>query len=185
MATPFKGPLTWDEFTQAVLQQFGPTDFEDPSEALTRLKQTTTVTAYQETFEKLSHRVDVCLDIKIKQPSTLADTIGVARLIEERNQLQKTPSQPFCSQPTLVATKGNPNPTAGLLGPPPNKTYPTFQQITSHEARARREKDLCYYCDEKYDRCNSGLSFCSLYFSLSLSPLEPLLPTREKTQHAK
>ncbi|KAL5825770.1 hypothetical protein ACOSQ3_021833 [Xanthoceras sorbifolium] len=150
MATPFKGLLTWDEFTQAELQRFGPTDFEDPSEALTRLKQTTTVTAYQEIFGKLSHRVDVCLDIKIKQPSTLADTIGVARLIEERNQLQKTPSQPFCSRPTLVATKGNPNPTAGLLGPPPNKTYPTFQQITSHEARARREKDLYYYCDEKY-----------------------------------
>ncbi|KAL5810054.1 hypothetical protein ACOSQ4_026622 [Xanthoceras sorbifolium] len=80
-------------------------DFENPSEVLTRFKQTTTVTAYQETFEKLSHRVDglpekilvgcfiaglkdeIRLDVKIKQPSTLVDTIGVARLIEERNQL--------------------------------------------------------------------------------------------------
>ncbi|KAL5789684.1 hypothetical protein ACOSQ2_004572 [Xanthoceras sorbifolium] len=124
--TKFKGPLTWDEFTQAMLQRFGPTDFEDPSEALTRLKQTTTD--------------EICLDVKIKQPSTLADTIGVARLIEERNQLQKTP----------MATKENPNPIAGLLGPPPSTTPTTFQRITSQEARARREKGLCYYCDEKY-----------------------------------
>ncbi|KAL5851174.1 hypothetical protein ACOSQ3_006292 [Xanthoceras sorbifolium] len=103
--TKFKGPLTWDEFTQVVLQRFGPKNFEDLSEALTRLKQTTTVTTYQETFEKLSHRVDglpekflvgcfivglqdkIRLDVKIKQPSTLADTIEVVRLIEEHNQL--------------------------------------------------------------------------------------------------
>ncbi|RVW85308.1 hypothetical protein CK203_045592 [Vitis vinifera] len=56
--TKFRGPLTWDEFTKAVQLRFGPTDYEDPSEALTRLKQTTTVVAYQEAFEKLSHRVD-------------------------------------------------------------------------------------------------------------------------------
>lgn len=33
-------------------------DYKNPSEALTRLKQTTTVTNYQEAFEKLSHPVD-------------------------------------------------------------------------------------------------------------------------------
>ncbi|KAL5771463.1 hypothetical protein ACOSP7_015617 [Xanthoceras sorbifolium] len=120
--TKFKGPLTWDEFNQVVLQRFGPTDFEDPSEALTRFKQTTMVTTYQETFEKLSHRVD------------------------DKIRLNKIPS----SQPTLVATKANPNPTAGLLGPPPNKTPTTFQRITSQEVIARREKGLCYYCNEKY-----------------------------------
>ncbi|KAJ0113157.1 hypothetical protein Patl1_03570 [Pistacia atlantica] len=36
--TKFRGPLTWDEFTTAVQLRFGPTDHEDPSEALTRLK---------------------------------------------------------------------------------------------------------------------------------------------------
>ncbi|KAL5845199.1 hypothetical protein ACOSQ4_011157 [Xanthoceras sorbifolium] len=53
--TKYRGPVTWREFTKALLLCFGPTDYEDPSEALTRLKQTTTVTAYQEAFEKLSH----------------------------------------------------------------------------------------------------------------------------------
>ncbi|KAL5784706.1 hypothetical protein ACOSQ2_007098 [Xanthoceras sorbifolium] len=102
-----KGPVTWIEFTKALLLRFGPTDYEDPSEALTRLKQTTTVSAYEEEFEKLSHRVnelpenflvgsfiaglknDIRLDVKIKQPRSLTDAIGVARFIEERNRLQK------------------------------------------------------------------------------------------------
>lgn len=67
--------------------------------------------AYQEAFEKLSHRVDavperfligcfiaglrdeIRIDVKIKQPGTLVDAIGVARLIEECNMLQKLNEQ--------------------------------------------------------------------------------------------
>ncbi|KAL5821525.1 hypothetical protein ACOSQ3_023407 [Xanthoceras sorbifolium] len=52
-----------------VLHRFGPTHYEDPSEALSR------------------SRDDIRLDVKVKQPKNLADTIGVARLIEERNSL--------------------------------------------------------------------------------------------------
>ena len=32
-------------------------------------------------------RDDIRLDVKIKHPTTLTDTIGVARFIEERNQI--------------------------------------------------------------------------------------------------
>lgn len=42
----FRGPQNWNEFTNAVLLRFGPTDYEDPFEALTRLRQTSTVAAY-------------------------------------------------------------------------------------------------------------------------------------------
>lgn len=94
--TKYHGPVSWVAFTRALLQCFGPTDFEDPSEALTRLRQTTTVDAYQETSEKLYHRVDglpepflvgcftaglkddVRLDVKIKHPRSLAEAIEVA-----------------------------------------------------------------------------------------------------------
>ncbi|KAH9779621.1 hypothetical protein KPL71_007762 [Citrus sinensis] len=174
--TKFRGPLTWKEFTKAVHLRFGPTDYEDPSEALTRLKQTSSVAAYQEAFERLSHRVDglpenfligcfvaglrddIRLDVKIKQPRTLSDTIGVARLIEERNQLQRKPTQAARSQSTVITERPGLNPTAGVLGPPPNQrpnqnlvTPPaTFLRITNQEARERRERGLCYYCDEKF-----------------------------------
>ncbi|KAL3623295.1 hypothetical protein CASFOL_032111 [Castilleja foliolosa] len=81
-----RGPLSWNDFTKSVLLRFGPTDYENPSEALSSLKQTTTVAAYQEAFERLSHQVDglpkpfligcfivglrddIRLDVKIKQP---------------------------------------------------------------------------------------------------------------------
>ena len=46
------------EFTKALLLHFGPTNYEDPSKALIRLKQITTVSVYQEKFEKLSYQVD-------------------------------------------------------------------------------------------------------------------------------
>ncbi|XP_057481136.1 uncharacterized protein LOC130768158 [Actinidia eriantha] len=174
--TKFRGPLTWEEFTKAVLLRFGPTEFEDPSEALSRLKQTTTIAAYQEAFERLSHRVDklpetfligcfiaglkddIRLDVKIKQPRTLADTIGVARLVEERNQLQRRPTPINRMQSGAPLPRVNPNPSAGILGPTPNQRSgmesnvppSPFRRITNQEARERREKGLCYYCDEKY-----------------------------------
>jgi len=122
----FCGPLTWDEFTNVVQLRFGRTDYEDPSEALTRLKQTTTIATYQEAFERFSHRVDslpekfligcfiaglrddIRIDVKIKQPGTLADTIGVAQLIEKRNQLQKRPNNNSVSNQFMQQQRPHP-----------------------------------------------------------------------------
>lgn len=100
--------------TKAVLVRFGSIDYEDPSEALTLLWQTTIVVVYQESFEKLFHRVDdlsksfligcfiaglrdeIQLEVKIKHSTILVETIGLSRLIKENNQLQQkiTPSFP-------------------------------------------------------------------------------------------
>lgn len=101
--------MHWEEFTKALLYRFGPTDYDDPLEALSRLRQMTIVNAYQETFEKLSYKIDdllekilvgcfitglkdnIWLDVRVKQPKTLSKTISVAHLIEEQNQfLAKT-----------------------------------------------------------------------------------------------
>ncbi|KAL5819225.1 hypothetical protein ACOSQ4_023067 [Xanthoceras sorbifolium] len=135
--TKFGGPLTWVEFTTAVYLRFEPTDYEDPSNALTRLKQTTTVEACQESFEKLSYRVDnlsklflvgffidglcneIRLVVKVKQPKTLTDVIGVSRLIEERNSLLKKIGNGINSRPnTNPHQRTHKNPSTGLLGPP-------------------------------------------------------------------
>lgn len=88
----------------------------------------------------------------------MADTIGVTQLIKERNQLQKRPNQQICSPPAFLTPKVATNPIAGVLGPPSTQrmsqssnTHPTtFRRITNQEARERREKGLCYYCDEKF-----------------------------------
>jgi len=121
------------------LLRFGPTEYEDPSESLTRLRQTTIVAAYQEAFESLSHQVDglpkgfliacfvaglrddIRIDVKIKQPHTLVDAIEVARLIEERNLLHKKYNLPTHSSHTMLASRAPTNPTAGILRPPPSQ----------------------------------------------------------------
>ena len=105
-----QGSLHWNEFVKALLHLFGPTYYDDPVEALSRLKQTTTFNAYQEAFEKLSHKVndlpknflvgcfiiglkdEIRLDVRMKQPKTLSEPISVAHLIEERNQFQRKTS---------------------------------------------------------------------------------------------
>ena len=94
--TKFKGPLSWSDLARVALLRFGPTDHDDPVEALTWLRQTTTVATYQDSFEKLSHQIDglpegflignfiaglkedIRLDVKIKHPKTLVEAIGVA-----------------------------------------------------------------------------------------------------------
>nr|GEZ49022.1 hypothetical protein [Tanacetum cinerariifolium] len=139
--TKAQGPVTWAEFTKALLVRFGPTEYEDPSEALHRLKQSTTVVIYQETFERLSNRVEglpesflVCcfigglkdeirLEVKLKKPRRLVKAMGMARLVEEKNNLARKPFTP---------NRNVSNP--GILGPAPTTS----------------EKGLCYYCDDKY-----------------------------------
>ncbi|KAL6314955.1 hypothetical protein AAG906_029176 [Vitis piasezkii] len=73
------------------------------------------------TWDEFTKAVQLRFDVKIKQPRTLADTIGVARLIEERNQLQRKPAKQTRFQPASVTPKASPNPTAGVLGPPPTQ----------------------------------------------------------------
>ncbi|GJR82533.1 retrovirus-related pol polyprotein from transposon 297 [Tanacetum coccineum] len=142
--------VTWVEFTKALILRFGPTDFEDPSEALSRLRQTSDLEVYIESFENPSHRVnglpegfligsfiaglqdDIRLDVKIKRPCTLDDTIGFLSTSSPRLQ-------------------------SSILGPPPNSrghdipdSETKFRRITTQDAREGQDKGLCYYCDEKF-----------------------------------
>ncbi|GJZ53419.1 transposon ty3-G gag-pol polyprotein [Tanacetum coccineum] len=169
--TKLRGPLTWAEFSTALLRRFGPTDFEDPSEALSRLTQTSTVATYVEAFERLSHRVDglpevfllgcfigglkdeIRLEVKIKKPRNLSDAISIAHLVENKLTLQRTPS----SFSRNVGSTAPPKPPTsdGLLGPGPTTrlalpALPPIHRISNQEAYECHKKGLCYYCDERY-----------------------------------
>ena len=68
---------------------------------------------------------DVWLDVRVKQPRTLSAAINVARLIEERNNLQRRPSFHTRHASTTSPSRLQLNTTAGILGPsPPQKTTP-------------------------------------------------------------
>jgi hypothetical protein len=46
---------TWDSFCKSSMTRFGPTAYDDPMEAMTRLRQTSTVAVYKAQFEELSN----------------------------------------------------------------------------------------------------------------------------------
>ena len=47
----------WEALVQALLIRFGSIAYDDPMEALTRLRQTSTVALYKGEFEILSNRI--------------------------------------------------------------------------------------------------------------------------------
>ena len=96
------GQITgWEVFTITLLTWFGPTLFDDPMEALTRLRHTTTVESYKTEFEVLSNqlkgltetyklscflsglREDICLMVRMLNPSNLTTTFGMAKMQKE------------------------------------------------------------------------------------------------------
>lgn len=69
-------------------------------------------------------RDDVHLDVKIKQPQTLAEAIGVAHLVEERNSVHQKFTPTFRLPVALGTNRAITAPTAVILGPPPHQVRP-------------------------------------------------------------
>ena len=85
-------------FIKALQTRFGVTAYDDPKEALIRLKQTSTVIAYKGNFEILSNRIfglselhklscflsglkdEIRLPVRMLVPKTLTEAFGLAKI---------------------------------------------------------------------------------------------------------
>ena len=92
---------TWEEFVEAIRIRFGPSCYEDPVGAFTKLRQRGSVEDYQTEFEVLSNKIsglgedfrintflsglkdELRITVTMFKPSTLAAAFGLARLQEE------------------------------------------------------------------------------------------------------
>lgn len=92
----------WSTFACALELRFGPSTFENHQAALFKLKQTSSVSAYQIEFERLSNcvvglpptallncfisglRIDIQQEIAIHHPASLHQAYGLAKLIEDK-----------------------------------------------------------------------------------------------------
>lgn len=118
-------------------------------------------------------KADICRDVRAMSPTTLAKAVALAKLFEERyepnskakfpNNQAKTsntshPYQKYTTNTTKVDnpitnTKANQPP---LLPTPPTKPLPQNQKnpkikyISPAEMQVRRDKGLCYWCDDKF-----------------------------------
>nr|GEZ65199.1 retrovirus-related Pol polyprotein from transposon 17.6 [Tanacetum cinerariifolium] len=79
--------------------------------------------------------------------------MGMARLMEEKNNLARKPFTPNrnVSNPDILG----PAPTTRLALPAPKP----IRRLSNNEAGERREKGLCYYCDDKLTKFRARFPF--------------------------
>lgn len=91
-------------------------------------------------------------ELAVMKPTTLAEAIGLAKLIESKLQSSK----PFFSRnPHSPLPPTPPTPTS-VLGPPPPPPKPkppppyAIKHLTYAEQQGRRAKVFCFNCDERF-----------------------------------
>ncbi|KAF8389533.1 hypothetical protein HHK36_024048 [Tetracentron sinense] len=163
-----RGTPSWPELVEALCVRFGPTQYEDFTGALIRLSQTSTVREYQQQFERLANRTigltdsfftscfinglrdDIRHEVKMFKPTNLLRAISLARSQEEKLTAQRK---------LVRAPVQKPNP---IFTNQPSPSQPPIKRLTPLEIKERRDKGLCYNCDEKFHighRCTSQRLF--------------------------
>ena len=161
---------TWAGFLHALQTRFTSSQFDDPTGTLFKLTQRTTVAAYLSEFEDTANRVvglpphfllscfvsglnpDIRREVQALQPLTLVQAAGLARLQEEklvenrRSFRNRSPSFSMVP-PTPISVPPSPRTiSVQSLSPMPLK------RLTPDELASRRERGLCFKCDERYHR---------------------------------
>jgi hypothetical protein len=162
--------LTWPLFVQSLELRFAPSQYEDPRGALFKLCQTGTVKEYQTQFETLANRIiglpapfylscfvsglkpEIRREVQAFQPMSLSHAISLAKLHEDKaNDNQHINRRPLQTTLAGVSLSSRPpfRPTQPQPSTPP-KTATPIKRLSPQELQARREKGLCYNCDDKY-----------------------------------
>jgi hypothetical protein len=179
---------TWDAFVQALLIRFGPA-YDDPIEELMRLRQSSSVADYTAQFEALSNSLrgvsernrlscflsglkdDIRLPVRMLNPASLVAAFGLAKLQEEYIQSFKRPSlaasSSFGRQQRWHHSGTASSPLPGLSNtqlarPATPQAALLIQRISSAQMKERRDRGLCYYCDDRWQpghKCKSPLLY--------------------------
>ncbi|XP_059449450.1 uncharacterized protein LOC132180588 [Corylus avellana] len=160
----------WTVLTQALLERFGPLGYDDLMEALSKLKQTTSVDDYKEKFEALSNRVrgiddqnrlscflgglknEIRLPVRMFKPQSLLAAYGLAKVQEEHvlnGRRFKTYGGSGRNFSSLSMPRGEGFNSHNLTLGTPKATVP-IQKISQAQMEDRRKKGLCYNCDAKW-----------------------------------
>ncbi|XP_014519802.1 uncharacterized protein LOC106776848 [Vigna radiata var. radiata] len=169
--------VSWTGFTRALELEFGPSPYECPRSDLFKLMQTGSVQDYYVQFTALANRVhgvtsealldcfigglklEIRRDVVAQSPTTLMRSVSLAKLYEEKYSYKP---KLYHSFPTSKLHKPNTGPSMSqtvkstslpaLLPTPPKSTFTpsNVKKLSPAEVQLRREKGLCFTCDEKY-----------------------------------
>ncbi|KAL8143658.1 hypothetical protein V2J09_016690 [Rumex salicifolius] len=170
---------SWSEYIIDVSTRFGK-PFDDPLADLVTLKQTESIDGYLDKFEcaltrmnlPATHALSIFLanmtphlQFHVRQfnPTTLGEAARLAKLHEsslqsipntKSNRSSSTPFTPFQRfnkyvplLPTLDVSKTTPKSPSPITALPPDKP---IRRISPEEMQDRRNKGLCWFCDEQY-----------------------------------
>ncbi|XP_017408768.2 uncharacterized protein LOC108321508 [Vigna angularis] len=163
---------SWKDFLHSLETRFAPSRFQNVKGRLCKLYQTRSVLQYLNDFEGLANRVtdvppsfllecfisglhpDIQREVLAFQPVSFSEAAELAKLQEDKfNSIE----QPQRSSTVPVARSLPTTPRQALLPTPLTPTVP-FKRLSASEMQNRRERGLCYNCDEKYNpghRCKS------------------------------
>ena len=163
--------ITWPLLKEGLYTCYGPTEFDDFFGDLTKLKQMGSVREYQSQFERLLSRVGklppaqqvgcfisglkehLRIDVQALKPASLSAAVGLACLHEAKPQFQhqqplseenEEPLPPSLSKVSPSLSKVNLS--LSIVSP----TTKTIKKLTPTELKERRDKDLCFNCDENF-----------------------------------
>ncbi|KAJ1377256.1 hypothetical protein SESBI_49085 [Sesbania bispinosa] len=141
MITRMQPFQSWKHFTKALELEFGPSQFECPSGLKPEIKR----------------------DVIAQSPLSLLKAVSLAKLYEEKYTYKPKPTykqptnqnHPYTYpkihnyQPPLLPTP-NQKPTYQVTANPHNTPNNPIRKMTPAEMQVRREKGLCYTCDDKF-----------------------------------
>nr|KYP74492.1 Retrotransposable element Tf2 [Cajanus cajan] len=167
--------ISWNTLTRSLELEFGPSPFDSPRSTLFKLTQTGSVNDYYVEFTNLANRIygvsaealldcfisglkpDIKREIIAQAPNSLLKAISLARLFEEKYSVRS--KQPFVArnQSQQVVNQSYTNPTQQPILSTPN-VKPTampfrnsnVRRMSPAEMQSRRERGLCFTCDEKF-----------------------------------
>jgi len=161
---------SWPAFLHSLHTRFASSTYEDPTGLLCKLQQRTSVNAYLTEFESLANRIigipaqfvlscfisgltpAIRREVQVLQPILLNQAVAYARLQEEKLLDASRSSTQRFQTATIPTRSPSTNPTPPLLPAQqrtPNSSIP-FKRLSPEELARRREKGLCFHCDEKF-----------------------------------
>ncbi|XP_061351156.1 uncharacterized protein LOC133296223 [Gastrolobium bilobum] len=161
---------SWEEFTVAVNQRFGPSKYKDVRGVLSKLVQTGCLSEYIADFQKLMNQVSNISDdllmtffisgllpdlqgaIQLRGPSSLHQAMQLAIAYDShhgelRSSVTHHQKKPFFRSNT-VSTMDKPVLGPSLALPAPSSL--PVRKLSPEEMQKKRELGICYTCDAKW-----------------------------------
>ncbi|CAA0830747.1 Unknown protein, partial [Striga hermonthica] len=159
--------ITWDVFERELLTLFGTSDYHNYNEALTRIRQTSSLREYIREFERLACRVrdwpeealvgafiggfkfDLAAEVRLERPDTMHDAMEVAQRREDHLVATR---RGRADARISDARRTGPSQVPAVVRPAVN-TRPAgalVRHLSPEEVKRQREKGLCFKCEEKF-----------------------------------